>query len=199
MEIKLAVPAKKKPRTCIGCNVVFPPEEFVIQTPKRRYTLNPAKCSGCRKPTPPKLLLSLAVSNSKQRAKALGVVNTLTTRQWVGILDACDGFCFYCRVQVGREKLCLDHFTPMNSGGANSAENVVPACWLCNSRKGLRLPSAELLSYLRIVGSGFHFCLDHGTLDAVRLLHERFGVYASAVFKSAVQALAASITSSQEE
>jgi hypothetical protein len=47
-----------------------------------------------------------------------------------------DGFtCVYCGIR-GRDKLTLDHVIPKSKGGTDTWENLVSACYSCNSEKG---------------------------------------------------------------
>ncbi|HEX2439715.1 MAG TPA: HNH endonuclease signature motif containing protein [Methylomirabilota bacterium] len=50
------------------------------------------------------------------------------------------GVCHYCRRQVGRLALTMDHIVPLGRGGASIRGNVVPSCKDCNSRKKGMLP-----------------------------------------------------------
>lgn len=43
-------------------------------------------------------------------------------------------------VREGERRFTTDHVIPINKGGANSAENIVPCCCNCNSGKGGRYP-----------------------------------------------------------
>ncbi len=51
-----------------------------------------------------------------------------------------DNTCQYCRRQLPRTELNLDHVVPRARGGRTSWENVVCCCVPCNLRKGCRLP-----------------------------------------------------------
>ena len=47
-----------------------------------------------------------------------------------------DGWtCHYCGDAVTTESATLDHLVPVSMGGMNTAENLVAACFLCNSVK----------------------------------------------------------------
>ncbi|MFH1932264.1 MAG: HNH endonuclease [Pseudomonadota bacterium] len=48
--------------------------------------------------------------------------------------------CHYCRRQVGREQLTMDHVVPLSRGGKSKKGNIVPACKECNSKKKYLLP-----------------------------------------------------------
>ena len=58
---------------------------------------------------------------------------TLTKEQWARVLEVYGHRCAYCRCE-GRA-LTVDHIEPVIHGGSHAAENVVPACLSCNSRK----------------------------------------------------------------
>ena len=62
-----------------------------------------------------------------------------------------EGVCYYCRREVGRANLTLDHIVPMGRGGRSTRGNVVPACKDCNNRKQSLLP-VEWQEYLRSLG-----------------------------------------------
>jgi 5-methylcytosine-specific restriction endonuclease McrA len=56
-------------------------------------------------------------------------------------LFARDGsMCMYCGKEYGRHSLTRDHVVPISKGGRDTWENVVCACFHCNSRKGGRTP-----------------------------------------------------------
>ena len=65
-----------------------------------------------------------------------------TERQWEGKFFRCGMRCYWCL-----KPLCLipqgeieiatkDHLTPTCRGGSDSIDNIVPACFECNRRKG---------------------------------------------------------------
>lgn len=69
----------------------------------------------------------------RRRYRKLGLVNTLTERQW---LFACRWFgfkCAYCGKQARR--LTEDHRVPVSLKGGRTVLNILPACWDCNASK----------------------------------------------------------------
>jgi hypothetical protein len=57
-------------------------------------------------------------------------------RTWVR-----DGLqCLYCGAKMGEHLLTIDHFVPLQLGGANEPGNYVTACRNCNKSKGAREP-----------------------------------------------------------
>jgi hypothetical protein len=50
---------------------------------------------------------------------------------------AADGFrCRYCGAKMGERLLTIDHFIPLELGGANDTTNYLTACKKCNKNKG---------------------------------------------------------------
>lgn len=61
-----------------------------------------------------------------------------------------DGYhCQYCGKRKPRQDLNLDHVLPRSRGGRSTWENVVLACYKCNSRKDNRTPSEAGMKLLR--------------------------------------------------
>lgn len=48
--------------------------------------------------------------------------------------------CRYCGEELGHDELTLDHVLPRSRGGGNTWNNLVAACFPCNSRKANRTP-----------------------------------------------------------
>jgi len=78
------------------------------------------------------------VAEHHSHARRHGGMYTLKVSEWLEILKASEGHCHYCNKLVGYENLIVEHQTPLSWKGANSKENVVPACISCNSSKGDR-------------------------------------------------------------
>ena len=66
-------------------------------------------------------------------------------------LFARDGsLCMYCGKDYGRHSLTRDHVMPISRGGRDIWENVVCACFHCNSRKGGRTPQQAGMPLLAV-------------------------------------------------
>ncbi len=52
-----------------------------------------------------------------------------------GLFERDEWVCHYCGERVTEENATLDHLVPVSKDGADSAENLVTACLLCNSLK----------------------------------------------------------------
>ncbi len=59
-------------------------------------------------------------------------------QQKVWVADALK--CMYCGVAMGRAPLTIDHFVPLEMGGANDTSNYLSACRRCNKNKGAEAP-----------------------------------------------------------
>jgi len=58
--------------------------------------------------------------------------------------------CLYCGKEYGRHSLTRDHVMPVSRGGRDVWENVVCACYHCNSRKGGRTPQQAGMPLLAV-------------------------------------------------
>lgn len=58
--------------------------------------------------------------------------------------------CLYCGSEFSRPQLTRDHVLPVSRGGRDVWENVVAACFHCNSRKGNRTPQQAGMPLLAV-------------------------------------------------
>lgn len=58
--------------------------------------------------------------------------------------------CLYCGRQIARAQLTRDHVVPISQQGRDTWENVVSACFPCNSRKGGRTPQQASMPLLAV-------------------------------------------------
>lgn len=81
------------------------------------------------------------------RAKALNPTPALTNPA----LFARDQYlCLYCGNGFRRQQLTRDHVEPLSQDGRDLWENVVSACFHCNSRKGGRTPAQASMPLLAV-------------------------------------------------
>jgi 5-methylcytosine-specific restriction endonuclease McrA len=73
------------------------------------------------------------VRREKEKARRLR-----RTQWWMNQVNR--GICHYCRREVGRNDVTMDHIVPISRGGKSRKGNVVPACKMCNNRKKSLLP-----------------------------------------------------------
>ena len=73
------------------------------------------------------------VLHRKQRYEISGAVQQ---KIW-----ARDGFkCMFCMRMMGDVQLTIDHWIPLEKGGANDTSNFLSACRACNKKKGMMMP-----------------------------------------------------------
>jgi hypothetical protein len=84
-----------------------------------------------------------------RRASLLNTDRTLTVEQWENIKSKYNHLCCYC----GEPKpLTIDHWIPLSRKGTHTANNVVPACKSCNSKKRTRTGE----EYFALLGKPVH-------------------------------------------
>lgn len=69
------------------------------------------------------------------RARRVGAEGSYTVAEWNAKAQSLGGVCYYCG--VGGE-LTVDHALPLSRGGTNFIDNLLPACFSCNSKKGAK-------------------------------------------------------------
>ena len=87
-----------------------------------------------------------AFLNAKRRARVMGALGAHTEAEWEQVLAKYGSRCAYCGV-VG--PMTRDHVVPLIRGGTNDISNIVPACALCNCKKG-RATAEEFLARLAL-------------------------------------------------
>lgn len=81
---------------------------------------------------------AIALGHHRRKAALAAVDDTLTPEQLVEILEFFDFRCGFCLVDLRtlpRKFRTWDHLLPISRGGTNTADNVIPCCKPCNSRK----------------------------------------------------------------
>lgn len=62
-------------------------------------------------------------------------VTSFTLTDWQELVEKAGGCCAYCNQPA---KLTQEHKTPLSRGGRHTKDNIVPACFSCNRRKGTK-------------------------------------------------------------
>ena len=81
------------------------------------------------------------------RPQALDPTPTLTN---AALFARDQHLCLYCGREFHRQHLTRDHVMPLSQGGRDHWENVVAACFHCNSRKGGRTPQQASMPLLAV-------------------------------------------------
>ncbi len=89
----------------------------------------------------------IIASRGQARAHALDPTPALTN---TALFARDQHLCLYCGKHYGRGTLTRDHVVPISRGGRDIWENVVAACFHCNSRKGGRTPQQASMPLLAV-------------------------------------------------
>jgi 5-methylcytosine-specific restriction endonuclease McrA len=73
------------------------------------------------------------VSSHRKRAIKAGTPATLTVREWAEAISYFNNKCGYCNKKPYQ---VLEHYLPLSRLGGTTADNCIPACASCNSKKG---------------------------------------------------------------
>ena len=80
---------------------------------------------------------SVRRNSSKRRAqKIVTTVEDISKQSVSNLFESVNGRCVYCGAKAD---LTLDHVVPLSRGGTHTLENLVGACFSCNSSKGNKL------------------------------------------------------------
>ena len=102
---------------------------------RANYRANPAK---------------FLIKSHRRLALQKSLLATLTTEQWEHIKSAYGNRCIYCGKSP--QRLTQDHLIPLSRGGPYTADNIVPACSVCNTSKGNRIPIRPIQLRLLLAG-----------------------------------------------
>jgi len=89
----------------------------------------------------------IVASRGHARAHALDPTPALTN---TALFARDQHLCLYCGKHFSRQLLTRDHVMPISRGGRDVWENVVAACFQCNSRKGGRTPQQASMPLLAV-------------------------------------------------
>ena len=89
----------------------------------------------------------IIAARGHERPQALDPTPTLTN---AALFARDQSLCMYCGRHFARQLLTRDHVVPLSRGGRDTWENVVCACFHCNSRKGGRTPQQASMPLLAI-------------------------------------------------
>ena len=84
-----------------------------------------------------------------RRARLANAGGSFTSEEWQALIDRYAGRCAYCG--AASDELTVDHVVPLSKGGSNAIENIVPACFSCNSAKHTK-PAWEFFFQLEEAG-----------------------------------------------
>ena len=76
--------------------------------------------------------LSRATRHNRRRSAKMMVENNFTLEMWKQTLEEYNYLCAYCG---SKENIQQEHIVPISKGGNHIKDNIVPACYSCNSSK----------------------------------------------------------------
>lgn len=76
------------------------------------------------------------LAKTLHRKSRYSISGEMQQRVWVR--DGCE--CIFCGAKMGKTLLTVDHWIPLELGGANDETNYVTACRRCNKAKGALAP-----------------------------------------------------------
>ncbi len=115
---------------CAMCHCHYSPY------PLSRTSSLPLVCGLCIDPDLAERENSRVQAHNK-RAQVSKLPATLTIDAWLAALNYFNWKCAYCRGKYEG----LEHYIPLSHGGGTTADNCLPACATCNSRKNNLHPS----------------------------------------------------------
>lgn len=68
----------------------------------------------------------------------MGKRQKLSNLERIMVYEKTDGHCAYCGTPLKFKEMQVDHVKPFSMGGANTLDNLLPACRYCNHYKSSR-------------------------------------------------------------
>lgn len=120
-------------KLCRFCSTVKPLIEFYTRTKRGKKTYM-SECKECKKDAVRKRKISLLYGAEYDK--------TITKKSLIKKLGL---LCYYCKEQMTTTSrslerydprlVTIEHLIPISLGGTHTQDNVVLACWECNSKK----------------------------------------------------------------
>jgi hypothetical protein len=117
----------------------------VMMTPVRRLTVE-QWTDWLQRSDNPEILVQGSLEKVFHRKVRYEISGAVQQKVWVA--DGCK--CMYCFRSMGAVPLTVDHFVPLEMGGANDSSNYLSACRKCNKDKGGMAP-ADWIAYKKPV------------------------------------------------
>ena len=74
---------------------------------------------------------------SNSGASSRGVKVKITLDEFYQVFKRYNFSCAYCGIS-DQDVICVEHVIPICEGGEHTAENIVPSCYNCNAKKGVK-------------------------------------------------------------
>ena len=79
--------------------------------------------------------LHVRMKNRNRHALKMNAEGSHSEKEFIDICDMCNWKCVYCHEPLNKKTVTADHVIPLNNGGSNYIENILPSCSFCNSSK----------------------------------------------------------------
>ncbi len=117
------------------------PDQHAAET-RARYARDPAKFQRMIDSSPNRQAVRRAMRH--RRRDLVRGQPSFTAAEWSSLVEGHAGRCAYCGEL---RTLQVDHRTPLSRGGANTIDNILPACGPCNLKKRT-MTEAEFRAFL---------------------------------------------------
>ncbi len=117
--------------------LLLPGNTLLGDTPQRSYVL-PAEAwsDWLQRSDNPEVLVQGSMEKIFHRKLRYDISGAVQQKVWCA-----DGFkCYFCGGMMGKVQLTIDHFHPLETGGANDDSNFLSCCRRCNKKKGAMDP-----------------------------------------------------------
>lgn len=131
---------------------IFPDPEFNdrLDADVHRLSIEEWTDFLLRTDNPEILVMPQKAFHRKVRYEISGAV-----QQKIWVADGCK--CMFCGAEMGKSPLSIDHFHPLETGGANDTSNFLSCCKSCNKRKGSMPPQ----DWCKLRGLDYQFYVDY--------------------------------------
>ena len=96
--------------------------------------------------------IATALSESLMPANAKQRTNNINKKVWskrVKNKGFSTALCHWCKCEIQRKDATVDHIIPISKGGSDGDDNLVLACFFCNSIRGSSMPERDGFLVLR--------------------------------------------------
>jgi 5-methylcytosine-specific restriction endonuclease McrA len=116
---------RRPQRKCIMCGKVKRPGKLLENGPL---------CISCYDAQPERKVIRFEAYCKRKSKDPF----ELSPDEWYKLMKEFGWKCFYCENSVSGKNRTVDHIVPIFKGGITEYKNLIPACRMCNGRKGTK-------------------------------------------------------------
>lgn len=131
---------------------LYLPDADILDTSLESHNLTMEEWTDflMRTDSPEVMIMPMKAFHRKVRYEISGAVQQ---KVWVA-----DGLkCMFCGAKMGKSPMSIDHFEPLETGGANDTSNFLTACKKCNKDKG----SMDPREWCKLKSLDYDFYVDY--------------------------------------